>query len=303
MKQSNYRGLTLLEVLIAMTIFSTITVFSAQALRQALFNKSKIQNQLDEMSRVRDALTIIRKDLELCVHYLDFEFEFNDAVKNQARNQIQKAMTPTQTPQPSQPGQPPPPIPSQQRTGQQVNLQQKLQELEQRFVTHNAIRLSPATHFRGLEDKVFFVTSNVLSSPNQKKAFSMPLYMMRVSYQVKPCPTNSSINCLVRFSDSITDGDLENISNGVVVLEGVSDFSLRYLGARQQDWVSNWDSRQENAAQKNLYPEAVEISLTRTSGEGQNQKKISMQAVTYLHFPNNPKEPDQSSRQKRGFTE
>jgi len=299
MMQLNQRGLSLLEVLIALTIFSTITVFSAQALRQALFNKSKIQNQLDEMSRVRDALSIIRKDLELCVHYLDFELEFKNAVKKQAQNQIKKSMNPTHSLPPAAPGQPPPP-PPQQSPDQQVILQQKLQELEQRFAINTSTRISPATHFRGLEDKLFFVTSNVLTSPSQERAFSIPLYMTRVSYQVQPCPMNSSMNCLVRFSDPITDGDLEKIGNGIVLLDGVSEFSLRYLGKRQQDWVSNWDSRQENAAQKNLYPEAVEITLTRSSKEGQSEKKISMQSVTYLHFPNNPEEPNQATGQRRG---
>jgi len=298
-------GMSLLEVLIAMTIFSTITVFSAQALRQALFNKSKIQNQLDEMSRVRDALSVIRKDLELATHYRDFELEFNQAVKKQARILIQRAISPqAQSPVPQPPGAPPQPPPvTQASPEQQVQLQQKLQELEQRFVTNNLMRLTPATHFRGLEDKLFFVTSNSLSSPSSQNEFSYPIYMTRISYQIRPCPLSTNINCLVRYSNHITDGDLEVVENGVVIMEGVSVFLLRYLGRRQQDWVTSWDSRQENAAQKNLYPEAVEVTLTRKTGEGPNERTISMQSVTYLHNPNNPPDPNQAPGQRRGVRE
>jgi prepilin-type N-terminal cleavage/methylation domain-containing protein len=298
MRQTKQLGFTLLEVLIAMTIFSTITIFAAQALRQALFNKSKIQSQLDEMSRVRDALNIIRKDLELATHYLDFESEFNEAVKKQARGLIQKAMSPdpSPNPKPQTPGSPPPPVTPEQ----QVLIQQKLQELEKRFSNQKVTRLNPATHFRGLEDKMFFVTSNTISHPTAGNSLTLPLYMTKVSYQLKPCPLSANQNCLIRYSDSTTDGDIEDIQKGVVLLEGVSEFSLRYLGKRQQDWVRNWDSRQENAAQKNLYPEAIEVTLTRKTGESPNEKTITMQSITYLHYPNNPPDPNLAPGQRRG---
>lgn len=299
MSSKKQTGLSLLEVLIAMTIFSTITAITAQALRQALMNKSKIQSQLDEMSQVRDALNIIRKDLELATHYLDFELELKEAAKKQARSLIQAAISPAQSaPNQPPPGLPPPPTPS-VSPEQQIQLQQKLQELDQKFVTNNQFRLSPATHFRGLEDKLYFVTANTLSSPTSDNPFQMPSYMTRISYQVKPCPLKSEIKCLVRYYDPVTDGDIEVIQKGITLLEGVSEFSLRYLGRRQQDWTSNWDSRQENGAQKNLYPEAIEVTLTRTSGEGPSEKKITMQSVTYLHFPNNPPDPNQAPGQKR----
>jgi prepilin-type N-terminal cleavage/methylation domain-containing protein len=310
--QIKSRGLTLIEVLVSMGILATLMAFSAQSLRQALLNKSKIQSQLDEMSQVRDALNIIRKDLELAIHYLDFEFEFNEAVKTQALAQIQRSVSP-QAPAPpaASPGTPPsPPLPPNMTLPpggalltpeQQIRLSEYKAKLEQKFPTQNPLRLSPATHFRGLEDKMFFVTSHSLEAPSSDESFLEPFYLAKVSYQVHPCPLNSKIKCLIRFQQRSTDGDLEQVQNGMTLLEGISDFSLKYIGKQQQDWVNRWDSRKNDPAQFQLYPEGVEINMTRSQGEGSKEKKVTMRAVTYLHFPNNSNNPTQGRRHRRGL--
>ena len=63
------------------------------------------------------------------------------------------------------------------------------------------------------------------------------------------------------------------------MLEGIKEFKVRYL-ATGKDWANSWES-------KDTYPDAVEISLTVERGEKEKKKKISMQIVATVRFPNN----------------
>jgi hypothetical protein len=85
----------------------------------------------------------------------------------------------------------------------------------------------------------------------------------------------------------VVEGDITQGGEDTAILEDVSEFSLRYFGFGKQDWNSSWDSVNGDAIAKGKYPDAVEVSLTVEKGEGAKKKKVSMQLVIPIRFPNN----------------
>ena len=265
------RGFTLLELLISLIILATLTAFSARAIQQALFSKTKIQTQIDEMSAVRDALKIMERDVNLAFHPSDLETEFRDAVK---KGQTTAAATPTPPPGSFQP--PPTATPAQPLTAEEQ--------------ARKLNRLDPVTHFEGTEDSMSFVSMSAsrLSENQQQADFE------KVGYALKPCKRlggkQESGNCLTRREDTYVEGDITKGGGDTVLLEGVSEFKLRYFGKGKQDWITAWSSeKSSDASIKDNYPNAVEISLTVENGDGEKKRKISMQIVAQVRFPNNPK--------------
>ena len=103
----------------------------------------------------------------------------------------------------------------------------------------------------------------------------------------KPGQDKSSKSCLVRKTANVVEGDILKQDEGVVLLTDVSEFKLRYFGKGKQDWTNDWNTVQGDGIAKNRFPDAVEISLTVEKGETDKKKKISMQIVVPIRFPNN----------------
>lgn len=284
------KGMTLLEVIIALVIFATITTFTAQSLRQALTNKAKIQTQLDELSQVRDALSLIKKDITLAGHYLDVEKDFLDSAKKIALKGLNPA-----TPSPTQPPAfgAAPPVASPEVNAQQL---QQRQNIETRFQINLQNRQSPETHFLGQEEKIYFITTHQVLAPqveppdrdSENQNYSLIPHFIKVHYRLDNCPMDSLKKCLIRFSSLQTGGDIEKIENGFVILTNVTELKFKFLGRGQQDWISTWDSRVAGSTQFQKYPDAVQIKVTVEKDEGKNKKQVTMQATSFLHFANNP---------------
>lgn len=270
----NQRGLTLLELLIALMIMATLTVLSTQSIQQALFSKSKIQTQLDEMSLVRDALKIIERDINLAFHYRDLETEFREAVK--------KAVRPSASPTPT-PAEGFAPVP----TPTVVATPHPGLESPEEEAARKANRADPVTHFEGTAEKIDFVTMN---SGRLTENLAQADFV-EVGYAVKPCTRlggkQESVNCLVRRVDTMVEGDVTKGGEETVLLENVSEFKLRYFGQGKQDWVDSWNSRTGDSVARGSFPSAVEVSLTVENGETDKKRKISMQIVAQVRFPNN----------------
>lgn len=241
-------GFTLLELIIAIAIFAVLTAFVAQSIQNGVRAKQKVQTQIDEVSRMRDALKLMEKDLNLAYHHLDWEKELQAIVKK-------KSQTPGQPVAPEAPSE--------------------------------AQRLDPETQFVGTENGMNFVTmNNARFQMDKKMADFVEIGYELKSCQSVDGKTNS--NCLWRRQAGAVDLDVTKGGDQIVLLENVTEFKLRYLGEGKQDWVGDWDSRpqSQDALEKGRYPLAVEISLTVHKGE--KTKKNSMQIVANIHFPNNP---------------
>lgn len=99
---SNSQGFTLIEVMIVIFILSTLTVITAQSIQQAVLSKTKLQGQIDDVSRLRDALKLIERDINLAYHYNDLEMDIIQSVyKTEAELQkyLQSIEAPRQSPE------------------------------------------------------------------------------------------------------------------------------------------------------------------------------------------------------------
>ncbi|MEN0059011.1 MAG: type II secretion system protein GspJ [Bdellovibrio sp.] len=258
------RGFTMIELMITITILATLTIMTAQAISQSIQAKGKLQDQIDDVSRLRDAMRLMERDVNLAFHYRDIEKELEDTIKK--KNSGQNSQTPrTPTPTPTPVATP--------TTNREVP------------------RQDPATHWIGLENNMDFVTLNngrtVRNSPQAD--------FVEVGYALKDCKNvredRGASKCLWRRSSPYVDLDVTKGGDEVVLLENVSEFKLRYIGKGKQDWVSTWRTdTQGDAATKGKFPQAVEISLTIQKKVKDRNKKYSMQTVVPIHFPNNPEE-------------
>lgn len=267
----NSRGFTLLEVMIVLTILATLTVLSSQNIQQAIRTKMKIQEQLDDNSQVRDSLKIIERDINLAFHYRDIEKEMRTLIKKKRDEQKKGATTTTQ---PGFPGAPPPP-PS-------------LPDPNDPLSKEPQNRADPTTQFIGKESELTFPTLNSgrISESQTQADF------IAVGYSIKPCrkPGSNSVgdkDCLIRRVLQVVEGDITKNGEDIVLLEDVSEFKLRYFGKGKADWISQWDSVAGDPTVKNKFPDAVEVSLTVEKVKDSKKKKISMQLVIPIRFPNN----------------
>jgi len=271
-RPSNRRGFTLIEVLLSVTILATISTLAARSISQAVKAKIKLQDQIDDASKMRDALRLIERDINLAFHYRDVEKELQDILKKKNG----QATTP--------PGQPPfykgpdqPPLPQ----NGDVN---KPPEVE---------RKDPTTHFVGAANSLSFVTmNNARMVRNSRQAD-----FIEVSYALKNCTSvdgSRSSQCLWRRSSPIVDDDVTLGGDEVVLLENVTEFALKYIGKGKQDWVAEWRTdKGGDAVTKERLPQAVEISLTvkkEIPGAAGKAKTYKMQIVASVHFPNNKEE-------------
>jgi prepilin-type N-terminal cleavage/methylation domain-containing protein len=273
------RGFTLIETIITLMIMAVLTTMAARTIQQAFRAKAKIQDQIDLVGQVKDALRFMEHDVNLAYHYLDLQVEEAEELKK-AQARAKASATPTANPIPTST----PTSPAQ-----------------------NPNRVDPTTHFIGKEDAMHFVTMNsvrfVKDSPQADFG--------EVSYFLDSCKYRSDKRfedgkCLFRRFSPIVDKDPTKGGSITQLLPDVTEFTLKFYSRVQKDWRSDWNSKEDggDANTKGRYPEAVEVNLTveppmKDPKKEKKKKKISLQMLMPIHFPNN-KEP--SSNANSGAT-
>ena len=249
-------GFTLIETLLTVAILAVMSILAAQTIQRSMTAKVKLQDQIDDLSRVRDSLRLMERDLALAYHHRDFEIEI---IQN-----LKKLNAPT--PPAGNPGFVPAP---------------EIPEIRE------APRQDPTTFFSGAEDNMNFVTTN----NSRIQANSRQADFQEVGYSLKGCRETSQGKCIWRRNSPVVDSEVTRGGNEIALLDHVKELKFRYIGKGKQDWVSEWRSDSGgDATTKGKFPAAVEISLTFEKGEGDGIKKYSMQVVAPIHFPNNKEE-------------
>jgi prepilin-type N-terminal cleavage/methylation domain-containing protein len=275
----NKAGFTLLEVIIAITILSTMTLLSTLAITRGLKARTKIQAEVDDVSGLRDSLRLIRSDVNLAFHHRDIEKEMSE-LANKTKTPVAPGTNPQPSPQP------------QATTTQRENK-----------------REDPSTFFYGTDTEMNFIT---LNSGRMSSAVAQADFV-EVGYSVKNCTnltTNKVSKCLYRRIQNVIDADVRTGGNEIVMLENVNEFKLRYIADTKQDWVGTWNSapNTNDAGTRGRYPELVEVSLGISREFEGKEKTYSMQLVVPVHFPNNPparsgSQGNASSQQGSGTSE
>jgi prepilin-type N-terminal cleavage/methylation domain-containing protein len=264
-------GFTLIEVMITITILGTLTVLVAQSMQTAIKSKAKLQTQIDAVSRMRDAMRLLQRDINLAYHYRDVEKEIEAIIKKK-NNPNANPVVPV-VPQPGQTvGQDPDQIGATMANGER----------------REVVRKDPATHFVGNGESLNFVTMNNARTVRDSQSADFT----EVGYELKDCKSlkedAGNSKCLWRRSSPLVDLDVTKGGSEIVLLENVTEFKLRYIGKGKQEWVSDWRTDVGgDGVTKNNFPTAVEVSLTLTKKEKGRDKKYSMQLITPIHFPNN----------------
>lgn len=274
------KGFTLIEVLLAITILATLMVLAGQTLKRASQHKVRIQAQVDDVSRMRDFLRLVDRDINLAYHHYDFEKAiYDEAKKKQKASANQVGAKGPGTTNPS--GVNPPGFTGDASTPPSTTV------AEEPEPPREAPRQDPSTFFVGAEHSLDFVTlNNGRTIRNEKQSD-----MIEVGYSLKDCKSSDgkkTSKCIWRRSSPVVDEDVTKGGDEIVVLEDVTEFSLKYIGKGKQDWVKDWNSGPGgDGATRNNFPQAVEISITIEKGEEGKKKKYSSQIVSSLHFPNN----------------
>ena len=260
----NSKGFTLIELMITIAILGTLTVLAANAISQAIKTKVKLQDQIDDVSRMRDGMRLMEKDINMAFHYRDVEKDLYDIVKKKNNPQT----PPTYPPQPTNPG---------------------INKFDPFATNRELPRKDPVTHFVGQADSMNFVTSNNARTVKDTRQADF----VEVGYSLKDCKSLSgegaTSKCLWRRSTPYVDDDVTKGGDDTVLIENVTEYKLRYIGKGKQDWVDTWRSDDGgDGITKGKYPEAVEISLTVEKSNKGRKKKYSMQNIVPIHFPNNP---------------
>ncbi|MDZ4662314.1 MAG: type II secretion system protein GspJ [Pseudomonadota bacterium] len=265
------KGFTLIEVLVAITILGALSVLTANSIGKALKDRTKVQNEIDHTSNMRDVLRIIERDINLAFNYRNIHYELLKKIKEEAK------APPVIPPNPNDPSPPNPVSPN-----PVAPAQEELFELKD----PPPIR----THFLGEENSLYFSSlSNVRTLKD-----SLESDQAKIGYFIKPCQSRGgskvkeSSDCLWRKLSPYIDKDLTVGGTDTAILERVEKFELRYFGEELEGWQKEWrtDDKGKNEI-RNRFPQAVQIRLTMKDKKLDSKKKYSMILVAALRYPNN----------------
>lgn len=278
-------GFTLVETIITLMIMAVLTIMAARTIQQAFRARNKIQNQIDQVSQVKDTLRLMERDINLAYHHLDLQKELAEELAKTQKTPPPNQGQPPQQPMTQNPWATPPPPGTPGAPSNNPFLK-----------TEN--RVSPTTQFVAKESEMHFVTMNTvrLMKDSPQADFG------EVSYYVDGCKHRAdkkfeSGKCLFRRTSPLVDKEPTKGGSSTQLLMDVTEFTLRYYSLIQKDWRKDWNSKEENgdANTKNRYPEAIEINLTveylPKDSKNEKKKKISLQLIIPIHFPNN-KDPN-----------
>lgn len=269
------KGFTLIEVILSMTILSSMMILVSISISRASKSKIKIQSEVESVSALRDAMRMIRTDINQAYNHYDYELEIIEQSKKKPLANIPVGqVVPPATPVTATPTQ----------------------------------RKSPATRFVGGENTIDFITMN----NGRMTANDVQADFIEVGYFLKNCKSylgdggrgdvaqnSQGTQCLFRRTQKIIDLDVTKGGVETMMLDHVTEFSLKYLVEGKLDWVKEWKSEK---ARYNVIPDAVEVTLGIEKESEGKQKKYSIQYVVPVHFPNNVKAPAGSSSQAAGTT-
>jgi prepilin-type N-terminal cleavage/methylation domain-containing protein len=264
------KGMTLIEILVAMAIMSVLTYYIATTVQSGARTKVKVEKDIEAYSSVRDSLRIIEADVNRAFNYRDINIQlYNEAMTERERRLKEAAAKPTE----GQTADPKPP----------VEIEPFKPKVEKNL-----------TAFYGDDNELHFTSLNNVRTIADKKESDQ----MEVGYFIETCrgrlDKTKSSQCLWRRFSTLIDDEVKEGGEKTVLLENVKEFRLRYLGPPEGDsieWSEGWQSDGNlNAGTKGHFPMAVEITLEVEEKTGdQKAKSLSMTMVAQVRNPNNPK--------------
>lgn len=274
----NKMGFTLLELIIAISIMVFIAAFTGVMIQRGLQSRVKVQKQVELQSSVRDALSLISRDIEMAFHYRDINVELYNMAQEDRKKAANKSTPPTTPPNPNQPPTPTPPPPPPPPTDPNAVDPYALKQVK------------VVTRLYGEADKIDFTSlNNFRSSKNQKTSDQAEVGYYLETCQNRGSKEKTSSECLWRRSSPYIDADVKEGGKAVVLLENVKSLKFRYLASGTDDnlWQENWNTETGTEVMKDQFPLAIELTLVKNDTRFTPPKEISMTMVAPLRFPNN----------------
>lgn len=241
------RGFTLLEVILAITILSTLTILSTQVISRALKARTKIQAEVDDVSALRDSMRMIKTDINMAYHHRDFEKEIQELI-----NKPKNPATPTEA----------------------KKRQTKRGDPTTHFVgtdtTINFVTMNGARTIANIKQADFIEVGYALKSCRNLTTESSSECLYRRTQNLLDEDVSTGGNEIVML-ENVTEFKLRYI--GETKQDWVSS------------WNSTNSS--SDAGTRQLFPDSVEVSLSIEREIENKPRSYSMQFVVPVHFPNN----------------
>ena len=233
------KGMTLLEILVALTIFASAFVYISQMLKFHVKQQKKISRNI-EISRITEnVFEILKQDLKKAVFFYDINFHF-----------LQFYPMVTQST-------------SEFSTGEIVPSEQAQNIMEPQF------------DFSGKENKLQFASLVMVSTGPDKPPTP---HLRKVEYFLRSCKsfrTNQSSQCLARGT-SKSWKDIEDTQNQEItnLLEGIKSVKFSYFD--EEEWKREWNfsNQWKQAAKKPTQRSSLLPSLVKVQIEWETEKKL-----------------------------
>lgn len=285
-------GFTLIEIMVALLILAGLSVLMAQSVRSGLQSRQKVQRQIAEESRIRDAMRLIVSDVGAAFHHRDYTVAAYNKVLELRKKKAASPVTPGTTPTPQPVAGAPTPTPTPQAAPDPLASATPMPTPAQ------------LTAFVGSAQQMTFTSKNhvrrFVDAPESDQA--------TIFYFLSSCRSGENnkylSTCLTRAERVEPSDDFPLGSTGSddiqtqVLVPFVTDFQLRYIAAGMTDFRESWDSRSESTdpLTRGQFPDAVEISLTLHNKEDKNSKPQSLTWLAPIRNSNNPDESDKEAQ-------
>lgn len=247
---SRKKGFTIIEVVIALSIFAILAVTVGTTINSTLKRKKKTEFESDIQTSMQTALTIMQTDISKAFKWVD--------INEEIKRKMDKEKAPTQ------PGQAP------QGTFP---------------IADSKIPYEKVTSFIGKSNSLYFTSlSNartIANSPYSDQA-KIAYYLKNVSSYKDGKPTQAIVRVVDPYLD---EADIEKLEGTpTAILEDVKSLEFGYYDSEDEKWLKEWKSTADDSKTKDKFPPAVEIKITIEI----NQKEYKGSAVAMITTPGVP---------------
>ena len=257
----NSKGMTLLEVIIALVLFTFISISLMRMTNTSIQYKKKITRNVKDTKLIRNVLQIIRKDIVNTFYIKDMNSLAHTLIIKQ--NKTSPSSNNEKAPQ--------------DRTTIEFNAFEKI-EIEP--------YLSLEPHFlggmTGKSNSLYIVSlSNIRNQENAKISDQNIII-----YYLKPCKNRKNktenSSCLWRKASLVINQDPENLEhyNESVLLEKVKKFQLSYYNMHSNEWLKEWET---HPTKSNTLPSNIRIEIEFKNKKNQSVKQ-EMNIPLYQQF-------------------
>ncbi len=281
----NPSGMTLIELIVAMTLFSFLTIFAGQNLRDTLKKNKKISMEIDSRSKVFQVFQLMRQDIQSVFNHRDLDVElFNRSRDKRLLDYIEKEKKETEEIKKANPGLNP------------SALAQKVEEKLGKKPEFVAKTEKITTYFKGDKTSLYFTSLSLPQLVVDEKIADLG----EISYWLAKCPTEDlkekkekkasdspDTSCLWRSQTAYLDGDYETTESAFVILEDIISLEWTYLdNTKEDDWREDWSSFEEDGDTdtQNKPPYGVHLKLEMLDKKNVKAKPLVFKSVFPIVF-------------------